>query len=104
MITSNHDESQNTNMATSHRTQAMHNTGSRPGRNVDWPAVVTSSGSRPAFVSEIYGKNVLTLSAFAALLPKPMFKNFLGHIKGSEVGPLLINIIQPSYYYYSIAH
>jgi hypothetical protein len=63
------------------RAAAVVATGTRESRNVEWP----STGDRPAYVSEIFGSHVLTLSALAEALPKPVYKQFLAHFSGSEV-------------------
>ncbi|KAI8929747.1 glutamine synthetase type III N terminal-domain-containing protein [Entophlyctis helioformis] len=53
----------------------------RPGRTVEWP----KTGSRPAYVSEIFGQNVFTLKTLQQTLPKPVYVRFLQQIKGRQV-------------------
>ncbi|KAL2916198.1 hypothetical protein HK105_204289 [Polyrhizophydium stewartii] len=55
---------------------------SHPARSVDWPT--SSSGSRLAYSSEIFGQNVFTLKALQQTLPKPVFTRFVQQIKGRQ--------------------
>ncbi|KAI9005246.1 glutamine synthetase type III N terminal-domain-containing protein [Gaertneriomyces semiglobifer] len=67
-------------MSQTARITAVQSSVSREGRIVDWP----QTGSRPAYVSEIYGTSVFGLKQLQASLPKPVYARFIQQIKGRQ--------------------
>ncbi|KAJ3184897.1 hypothetical protein HDU85_001587 [Gaertneriomyces sp. JEL0708] len=67
-------------MSQTARITAVQSSVSREGRVVAWP----QTGSRPAYVSEIYGTSVFGLKQLQASLPKPVYARFIQQIKGRQ--------------------
>jgi hypothetical protein len=47
------------------------------GRQIDWPTL----NGRPAFTSELYGEQVLSLQVLQKSLPKPVYARFIEQVQ-----------------------
>lgn len=64
------------------RTHALQEAVNRSTRHVDWPK--KEGQNRLAYVSEIFGESVFSLSTLQKSLPKPVYARFIQQLKGRK--------------------